>query len=181
MSQPNRRFERKIVKLNEIKEDPTNPNSMNAKQEAALKNSVNKFGYVDEIVVDKKTMMIADGFHRYQDLKKKGITEAEVKLFNFKNETERKLFRQVFNKLRGSHDPEKDAFEFKSILETLGMEDFVAITAQTEQDILNIINLTDKEVQDTMEKNRQEMDVTMEREIVCPKCGEKIRINKKNE
>ena len=136
----NRRFERAIVKLSVIKEDPTNPNVMNDREKEALANSIEKFGYVQDIVVDKNTMIIADGFHRFRQLLVNSHNEAEVILYDFENDIERRLFRQVANKVRGTHDETLDALEFKRILESVDMQEFTELTGQSEQEILRLLN-----------------------------------------
>ena len=89
------RTERKLIKLSEIKLDESNPNKLNEKKTAALSKSLERFGYVDEIVIDKKTRVIADGEHRYKELEKLGIEEVEVKIIDFENDSERRLYRQM--------------------------------------------------------------------------------------
>jgi len=110
------RFTKKTIRLKDIKLDESNPNKMTNAEMDSLSSSMDEFGYVMQIIVDANTMQMVDGEHRLATLIKKGVEEAEVILFNFKDETERKLFRQVANKLRGKHDPELDAKEFLAIL-----------------------------------------------------------------
>ena len=135
-----KRFERKVMKVSEIKFDTTNPNKMSEKEEQALSKSLEQFGYVDEIVIDKKTGIIADGDHRLKELIKKGIQDIEVKVLDFKDDAERRMFRQVSAKLHGTHDTDLDAAELKIILEKVDMEDFTGLIGQSEQEILNTIN-----------------------------------------
>ena len=51
-----RRFERKVMKVSDIKFDKTNPNKFVDKQTKALSNSIEQFGYVDEIVIEKRRL-----------------------------------------------------------------------------------------------------------------------------
>src|SRR3990167_10108824 len=97
------RIERIRMNLSEIKLDETNPNVMSDRKEKALSESFERFGYVQEIVIDKKTKIIADGAHRLKTLLEKGIKEEKVKVIDFKDEAERKLFRQMMNKIHGEH------------------------------------------------------------------------------
>ena len=163
-----KRFERKIVKLSEIQEDPTNPNLMDDRKKEALNQSIEKFGYVMDIVVDKKTGMIADGFHRLQDLKERNIKEAEVIVFDFKDDSERRLFRQIANKLHGEHDPKLDASEYRIIMEDYTLEDFSALLGESEQEI---IKLLDNEQELIENDDVQKVDKLYHHQVTCPKCG----------
>jgi DNA modification methylase len=112
---------------------------MTKAQETALNTSLNKFGYVYDIVVDKNTMLIADGEHRLNELQKQGETEIEVILFDFKDEVERRMFRQVANKLRGEHDQELDKEEFKFFIDEGVFEDLEALLGEKQTEILRLL------------------------------------------
>jgi DNA modification methylase len=116
------KFERKVVRLADIKTDSKNPNKMTPEQMGALRSSIEKYGYVIDIIVDKKSMMIADGEHRLNELKALKIEEAEVILYDFEDEADRRLFRQISNKLRGTHDYNLDLEEFKFLFSKMGSE-----------------------------------------------------------
>ena len=163
-----RRFERKVMKVSEMKFDTTNPNKMSKKEEEGLANSFDRFGYVDEIVIDKKTGMIADGEHRLKELIKKGVQDIEVKVLDFKDDVERRMYRQVSAKLHGTHDPVLDAEEFKKILENTDMEDFTALTGQSEQEILNILNSVEEQ---EIPKEADQVDQLGRLRVKCHKCG----------
>ena len=165
------RIERKIISLSDIKTDDSNPNMMNQKQEEALEASFEKFGYVYDIVIDKKTGIVADGEHRLKELLKRGIKEAEVKIIDFENDVERRIFRQVANKVRGIHDESKDMEEFKKILKEENMEELVRLTGQTEQNILNILNKEER----PPKSETEELNKLYEIEIECPKCHHKFK------
>lgn len=115
-----KKYEIVKVMVTDIKTDPANPNVLSKESETALSKSIDTFGYVQPIIVDKETMIIADGEHRLKTLKEKGITEVEVYLYPFKDDTERRLFRQISNKLHGTHNFDLDLKEFQVILEERG-------------------------------------------------------------
>jgi len=168
------------VDIKKIQEREGNPNKMTTKQMNALKLSIQKYGELQPVIIDKN-MVLIDGHQRKKAYEELGLKKIPAIALNLEKEEDKLILSQIMNKVKGNHQDDLDAAEFKKILENIGMEDLVIQTAQTEQDILNIINKVDAETKETLEKNQQEMDVTMQREIVCPKCGEKIRINKKNE
>ncbi len=171
------RTERKLIKLSEIKLDESNPNKLNEKKTAALSKSLERFGYVDEIVIDKKTRVIADGEHRYKELEKLGIKEVEVKIIDFENDAERRLYRQITAKVHGEHQVDLDAAEFKKILEETDLEDFTASIGDSEQEILNIINSLEKE--EKIPDDSTEVDDRLYHiEIECPFCKKKFKKKK---
>lgn len=160
-------LEPKLVKLriSELKDDPDNPNEMTEAEEEALDLSMKKYGFISPVVVDQDKV-IADGHHRKNRLLKMGRKTVMGYILNFKNPEERKLFRQVMNKLRGRHDPLKDALEIKSLLDA-GLTD----------DLKNLIVVNDEQISTIMKV--LETDVPIIKEFTgkldtktkCPKCG----------
>lgn len=77
------------VNIDDIIPDPNNPNKMTKEQAKSLVYSMKKFDDVMPIVVDSKSMIIADGHHRLEAYKSMGVKEIEVIKKDFKNATER--------------------------------------------------------------------------------------------
>ena len=107
-----------MVNVKGIKLDPDNPNKMTAEEEEGLKESMERFGDVEPILIDAKTGMICDGEHRFLVYKAAGYEEIPVIKYDFANDAERKLFRQIKNKLKGRHDPDMDLVELNEIMES---------------------------------------------------------------
>ena len=159
-------IEMKRVKMSELRTDNSNPNEMDDSTRARLKKSIDKFGYLQPIVVDKKTMIIADGQHRYEEIIQMGVNEVDVVLADFADDAERRAFRQAANKIRGSHIPERDTVDFKKIMEA-GRGDLLEIATgmrigQVEQhmrrygdDLL--------ETKDTAPENLDDIETSIER------------------
>ena len=76
-------------------------------------------------------MMIADGHHRYRVYEDKGETEIPVIKKDFKDETERILFSQTMNKLRGEHDKILDVDLVYSLVKGSeeNLREYMALTA----------------------------------------------------
>lgn len=97
--------------------DEDNPNEMSTEQNASLGNSLTEFGYLGDLIVvnpqDKKgRQFVHHGEHRIKKLMQAGNKWAWgfiVKMSKFQH----KAYRQAMNKLRGSHDPIKDAAELQ--------------------------------------------------------------------
>ena len=152
------------IELSEIKFDDTNPNVMSDRKEKALSESFERFGYVQEIVIDKKTKIIADGAHRLKTLLEKGIKEEKVKVIDFKDEAERKLFRQMMNKIHGEHEQVKDAMDIQLLMKDYQMEDLSLLLGDSEQEIIKTLSITYNE-------NIEKVDKLYNQQVTCPSCG----------
>lgn len=140
---PEVKYERKVVQVSDIKFDQSNPNKMSEAKQVALRNSIKEFGYVQEIVIDKNTMEIADGEHRLKQLIELGNTEVEVLIYPFKDEVQKKIFRQIANKLHGEHDFELDLAEYRKILDANG-EDYKVLMGFNEREMKELRELIEK-------------------------------------
>lgn len=133
----------KIYNIKDLKEDSENPNEMNEDKLKALVNSIEKFGELEPILVDKKNMII-DGHHRvlaYKELGKTQIPGIEVEA----KDIDRRLIRQAMNKVRGTHNEIKDAEEIQRILKEVNMQDFSELIGETEDNILKLMDSLNRE------------------------------------
>lgn len=119
-----------LVSIDDIVPDPNNPNKMTKEQAKSLVYSMEKFDDVMPIVVDSKSMMVADGHHRLAAYKAMGVKEIHVIKKDFKNSTERILFSQTMNKLRGQHD------------KSLDIDVVYALVNGSEENLLDYMRLT---------------------------------------
>lgn len=78
----------KKVRLAEVKMRPDNPRIITEKALAGLKNSLNRFGYVEPIVWNKRTGNIVGGHQRYYLLAKAGVVEASMMVVDMTAEEE---------------------------------------------------------------------------------------------
>ena len=119
-----------VVATSELKVDGKNPNKMSREQHERLKTSIQKFGFIVPIITNKD-LLIADGEQRWIVAKELGMPNVLVVRLPVE-EVDRRLLRQVLNKLKGTHDRELDAEEFEAIIE-LGKE----------EDLKYLLNLSD--------------------------------------
>lgn len=133
--------DREITKIpiDQLKFDGQNPNVMTKDEEIALKQSIEKYGNIVPVIVDKDNV-VADGEHRVKVLKLMGYYEVPAYRLEEIDETERKILRQVMNKLKGKHDKLLDYEEFKRIVEGNGAFELMQLLPNYRQEIKQIID-----------------------------------------
>lgn len=114
MKKPNPEIEEpktESVKIADLAFDPFNSNIMTDQQMKGLRDSMKQFGFLKDIVIDQDNVVI-DGEHRVKVYKEFGKKEIGAKRKHV-TETQRRLLRQVMNKLHGQPDPKKDAMDLQ--------------------------------------------------------------------
>lgn len=71
-----------------------------------LKRSIEHFGYIDPIIVNKRNMVVVGGHQRLKVLKELGYTDIEVVYVDL-NDTDEKALNVALNKIGGDWDAEK--------------------------------------------------------------------------
>ena len=170
-------YETKNVLIKDIKLDDDNPNVMDPGMEERLDSSMKVFGNTQDIVVDKKTMILADGEHRLKAYHERGIKSIPAKLVDFKDDTERRLYRQAANKIRGKHDRDKDLNEYRRFVDEPSNESLLKLSTglslESVEKLINKPTLFEKEIMQTDKLGRLT--------ITCPHCGEKFEKGKKEQ
>lgn len=92
------------VKLSDLNSPSWNPRYITDEDFKKLKNSIETFGYVDPIIVNKHNMNIVGGNQRYQALKKLGYKEIDVVFINEPNLDKEKALNISLNKISGEWD-----------------------------------------------------------------------------
>jgi len=156
------------IEVNKIVVDTTNPNKMNDRQFNSLKMVIEKYGFIVPIVTNKD-LVIADGYHRWKAARELGMEKVPVIKLDLK-EVDRKILRQVLNKLKGSHDRDLDKIEYEAIFSEMAREEFMDLTALSENEVDNIIN---KQEIDT--PTAEEVNQLYKHTVTCPKCGHKFQ------
>jgi ParB-like chromosome segregation protein Spo0J len=114
------------VKISDLKiETEDNPNRMSLAQLDRLKASIKRWGDIVPVVTNSE-LLVADGAQRITAMKELGMTECSVIRLPVKD-VDRRLLRQVLNKLRGKHNKELDSAEYLRIIEQDGKEDLKAL------------------------------------------------------
>ncbi|NIN01287.1 MAG: ParB N-terminal domain-containing protein, partial [candidate division Zixibacteria bacterium] len=103
-----------LVDVERLRVDGENPNRMSARQFKALKESVRRWGFIVPIITNRD-YLVADGEHRLRAAKDLGMKQVSVVRLPV-NDVDRRLLRQVMNKIRGEHDLFLDAEEYYRIV-----------------------------------------------------------------
>lgn len=103
------------VKLADLQFDGCNPNRLSHEGMERLKASIRKWGDIVPIVTNKD-LLVADGEQRATAMKELGMTECSVIRLPVED-VDRRLLRQVLNKLKGKHVKDADQEEYAKIIQ----------------------------------------------------------------
>jgi ParB-like chromosome segregation protein Spo0J len=141
------------VRLEDLRFDGCNPNRLSREGMERLKASIRRWGDIVPIVTNKD-LLVADGEQRAVAMKELGMTECSVIRLPVED-VDRRLLRQVLNKLRGEHLKELDAEEFKLIIE-----------AGAEEDLKSLLALSSEKLQAYFETDVEEIEFHETFEII---------------
>jgi ParB-like chromosome segregation protein Spo0J len=110
-----------LIDIDRLQLDGDNPNKMKKGQLKALRDAIVKWGFIVPIVTNRD-LLVADGEQRITVAKELGMKQVPVVRLDVED-VDRRLLRQVLNKLKGQHVPELDQEEFLRIIEAGGEED----------------------------------------------------------
>ena len=152
-----------LVAVVDLKTDQQNPNKMSKEQHERLAASIKKWGFIVPIITNKD-LLIADGEQRWTVAKSLGMTQVSVIRLPVED-VDRRLLRQVLNKLRGEHELLLDAEEFRKIID-----------ADREGDLKYLLGLEDDDLKKYLNTAKDESfpEKELDPEIgltTCPKCG----------
>lgn len=83
--------ERKTLPIGDLKPFAGNPRKMSREAREGLRTSIDRFGLVQEIVVNRRTMHVVGGHQRLEVLAERGETEVPVALVDLDEDGERAL------------------------------------------------------------------------------------------
>jgi ParB-like chromosome segregation protein Spo0J len=132
------------VKLNELKTDGQNPNKMSKEQLERLKTSIKKWGFIVPIITNKD-LLIADGEQRYTAAQALGMTEVSVIRLPVED-VDRRLLRQVLNKLKGKHEKDLDQAEYERIIQAGKEEDLKYLLMLSDEKLESLLSGEEKGV-----------------------------------
>jgi DNA modification methylase len=184
------------IKISDLVFDENNPNQMTQQQMAALRKAMERYGFLQPIIIDQNNK-IADGEHRALIYKENNKLEIPAYRFIFEDDTERILLRQTMNKLHGEHHPVLDASEIFRLYQANKLPDLSKLIAKKEN-ILKDFMLTYKPELPLGHENDQELDKLIDEQLkkkipdtnlgdiyqlgnhrlICADCSDKRSLNR---
>lgn len=144
------------VKLSMLRKHPKNPKLHN---DELIKKSIEKFDYLENILVDENNVILA-GHGRFEALQKLGKTEIEVIRVTGLTEKEKEEYLLISNQATMSvgFDFDKlDEFD-REVLDFAGFAEFNVVKDEEDEDVVSNKEIMEDEISDDL-KNE------------CPKCG----------
>ena len=108
------------VNINELISPEYNPRQITDDEMEKLKNSINEFGYIAPIIVNKHNNHIVGGNQRYEALKSLGYTDVDVVFVDEQDIQREKALNIALNKISG----EWDFVKLADIIDDLELNDF---------------------------------------------------------
>ena len=105
--------------------DQNNPNRTTLKQQEQIWRSLQKYGWTYPIITNKDGTLV-DGEQRFEICKQHGEFFAPVLRLPV-SDVDRRMLRQILNKLKGKHNKELDSAEYIRILKQGEKEDLKAL------------------------------------------------------
>jgi len=133
-----------LVDVEALKVDGSNPNVLSPRRFEALKKSIQRFGFVVPVITNWD-LLVADGEHRLKAAKALGMKQVSIVRLPVE-EVDRRLIRQVMNKLRGEHDLFMDAEEYYRIVSGDKRDLLKALLGETDLRIDNLLKLREPAV-----------------------------------
>lgn len=144
-----------IDALNNAKYNPRKDLKSTDAEYVKLKNSVEHFGYVDPVIVNKRNMTVVGGHQRLKVLKDLGYKDIEVVYVDL-DETDEKALNIALNKISGDWDAEK----LEDLLRDLSLSpDFdIELTGFSNEEIDALFGTIDEETEEQYGNARDEID-----------------------
>lgn len=159
------------VELDKIQPDSSNPNVMSDTNFEALKKNIKKFGFLIPIITNKD-YVIADGYHRYKAASELNMINVPVLRLDLK-EVDRRILRQVMNKLKGSHNLDMDLDEYEYLKNHDALEGLKELLPDEFKSINDLLN--PKEHEDIVLNNVFEIAIECNNEEEQQKFYEKLQ------
>ena len=122
------------VDINELISPEYNPRQITNDEMEKLKNSINEFGYIAPIIVNKHNNHIVGGNQRYEALKSLGYTDVDVIFVDEPDSNREKALNIALNKISG----EWDFVKLADIFDDFELNDFdISITGFDDLELEN--------------------------------------------
>jgi len=178
-----------LIPIGDLKTDGNNPNKMTPQQEEALEKSMLRYGVLKPAITNKN-LLIADGEHGVKIAKRLGLKEYPTLRLDV-DEVDRRMLRQIMNKLHGEHLPELDEAEFKFFLEQGRGEELQDLIGFNDKKLVQFFATVEKDlpgeddldIEGALEKPKYEVktgDVWKlgEHKLICGDCTDEQYVTK---
>jgi len=145
-----------LVDVERLRVDQDNPNRMSARQFKALKKSIRRWGFIVPIITNKD-YLVADGEHRLRAAKDMGMMQVSVVRLPV-DDMDRRMIRQVMNKIRGTHDIFLDAEEYYRLVSEDSRDLIKELLNESDLRIDNLLKLLEP-----FEENQEELKALAQR------------------
>ena len=122
-----------LVDIDRLQLDGDNPNKMKKNQLQALRNAIQKWGFIVPIITNRD-LIVADGEQRLTVARELGMKQVPVIRLDVED-VDRRILRQILNKLKGHHVKELDQSEYEKIIDLGGEEDLREYLLISEKDL----------------------------------------------
>ena len=153
-----------IRKLVDLIPADYNPRKISKQALAGLKKSIEKFGCVQPVIVNKRTGLIVGGHQRVKAMQELGITETEVIVVDL-TPSEEKMLNVTLNNQAISGEWTAD---INAILDEIKIDNEILY------DELRLNDARIKEILVEPPDDFKEFDESIEIEHECPRCGYKF-------
>ena len=151
-----KKYKQKQVKISELKPSNYNPRTMPDKEMEYLKRSIEKFGFVEPMVVNKDNTIIG-GLQRLKAAESLGWETVPCHYVDL-NKSEEKALNLALNKIRGKWDID---------LLTQALQDL-----KMDESIDHLLSgFSDREFEKMLIPNKK---LDEKKELKCSKCGQKL-------
>lgn len=171
------------IQIDKLSIRENNPNQMSDEQLDSLEYSMQKFGYIQPIIVDQYNTIV-DGAHRYKALKKRGVSHVDIVRVSLKDDSERRLLSQTMNKLRGSHDLKRDISEMEHLMgynpdelqsllgfDETGLDLMRQQLVEQDTQVLNTMEQQQQQQQEAEQPEKRDVEFKASLKHQCPSCG----------
>ena len=144
-----------LVDVDRLQVDNANPNLMSARQFKALKKSIQRWGFIVPIITNRD-YLVADGEHRLTAARDMGMKQVSVVRLPV-DDVDRRIIRQVMNKIRGAHDIFLDAEEYRRLVSEDSRDLIKELLNESDLRIDNLLKLLEP-----FEENQEELKAIAE-------------------
>ena len=167
------------VDINELVSPEYNPRQITDDEMDKLKNSINEFGYVAPIIVNKHNNHIVGGNQRYEALKSLGYTDVDVVFVDESDLNREKALNIALNKISGEWDEVKLNQIFTEM--KLAGFDKVSLTGFEDYEVQELSFISDINYDDDFDLTDDDLSEDKEEEVekdevTCPYCNETFEI-----